>query len=79
MHFYKRKTLANHSVILRHLHFTPKQINVTLKQLKQLGYDYDVNNIALTSTDQLIELKIQDVILPINCIKLLFNVSYCFQ
>ena len=49
-------------------HFTPKQINVTIKQLKELGYDYDVNNVDLTSTDQLIELKIQDVILPADCI-----------
>ena len=56
-------------------HFTPKQINVTIKQLKDLGYNYDVNNVDLTSTDQLIELKIQDVILPVDCIKLLFNVS----
>jgi len=45
-------------------HFKPKEINVSIEKLKELGYDKDIHNLELTNNDQILELKPQDVILP---------------
>lgn len=45
-------------------HFKPKEIKTSFEKLKQLGYDKDVYGVPLTSDDQLLELKPQDIILP---------------
>ncbi|MHA1686884.1 MAG: DNA polymerase II large subunit [Candidatus Heimdallarchaeaceae archaeon] len=44
-------------------HFKPCEIGISLDKLKQLGYSHDVNGNPLVSTDQIVEIKIQDVIL----------------
>ncbi len=45
-------------------HFKPKEIKTCISKLKELGYTADIHNRELTSEDQLLELKPQDVILP---------------
>ena len=45
-------------------HFKPKQIGVDIEKLKQLGYDKDCFGKELTDINQIIELKVQDIILP---------------
>ena len=45
-------------------HFKPKEINTSLEKLKWLGYHHDIYGEELTDTDQLLELKPQDIILP---------------
>ena len=45
-------------------HFKAKEIGSSIKKLKELGYKNDVDGKELVSNDQLIELKVQDVILP---------------
>lgn len=47
-------------------HFTPREVGTSIKKLKELGYDKDVEGRELIREDQILELKIQDVILP-NC------------
>lgn len=45
-------------------HFKPKEIGTSVEMLKKLGYLKDVKGKELTNEDQVLELKIQDVILP---------------
>ncbi len=47
-------------------HFKPKEINISIEKVKELGYDKDIDGKKLTNNNQIIELKPQDVILP-NC------------
>ncbi|MGQ9680017.1 MAG: DNA polymerase II large subunit [Candidatus Bathyarchaeia archaeon] len=48
-------------------HFKPSEIGVPLERLKSLGYSKDVRGAPLESPDQILELKIQDIILPEGC------------
>jgi DNA polymerase II large subunit len=48
-------------------HFRPSEIGVSVEQLKQLGYVHDINGEALTDQNQICELKIQDIIIPVKC------------
>ncbi|MDY6770317.1 MAG: DNA polymerase II large subunit [Candidatus Nanohaloarchaea archaeon] len=45
-------------------HFRPREIDVSVERLRELGYEEDVNGEELTSEDQLLELKYQDIIIP---------------
>ena len=45
-------------------HFKSKEIGTSIEKLKKLGYTHDAKGEELVNEDQVIELKIQDVILP---------------
>ena len=45
-------------------HFKPKEIGTSIEKLKQLGYFKDIKGQELVDTNQILELKPQDVILP---------------
>lgn len=45
-------------------HFKPKEIGTSVKRLRELGYDKDINGNELTNEDQLLEIMPQDIILP---------------
>jgi len=45
-------------------HFKPSWIGTSIEKLKELGYTTDVNGVPLTNIDQLLELRLQDVIIP---------------
>lgn len=45
-------------------HFKPREIGTNIERLHELGYATDIKGVPLTSTDQVLELKPQDVILP---------------
>jgi DNA polymerase II large subunit len=47
-------------------HFKPKEIEVSLSKLKELGYTKDCNGAELINEDQILELKPHDIILPCN-------------
>jgi len=49
-------------------HFKPKEIGITVAQAKELGYDCDDEN-------QVLELKPQDVVIPMNCTEKLVNTT----
>ncbi|MEX2059519.1 MAG: DNA polymerase II large subunit, partial [Nitrosopumilaceae archaeon] len=55
-------------------HFKPSWIGTSIEKLKELGYTHDAKEIPLTSTDQIIELRMQDVIIPYESAKYLINV-----
>lgn len=56
-------------------HFTPKEIGTSVEKLKKLGYKYDADGKALTKEDQMIELLVQDIVLPDFCGDYLLKVS----
>ncbi|MFH0926950.1 MAG: DNA polymerase II large subunit, partial [Candidatus Micrarchaeota archaeon] len=56
-------------------HFTPKEIYVPHKKLKELGYTHDIYGKALSSDEQMLSIKPQDVILPFDGADYFFNVS----
>ncbi len=45
-------------------HFKPKEIKTSIETLRQLGYKKDIYGAELADSDQILELKPQDVILP---------------
>ncbi|MGI0097250.1 MAG: DNA polymerase II large subunit, partial [Nitrosopumilaceae archaeon] len=55
-------------------HFKPSWIGTSIEKLKELGYTHDAMEIPLTSTDQIIELRMQDVIIPFESAKYLINI-----
>ena len=48
-------------------HFKPSWIGTTPQKLRDLGYAQDINGKSLEDPDQMVELKIQDVIIPKEC------------
>lgn len=47
-------------------HFKPKEIEVSIEKLKELGYEKDTNGMDLENEEQILELKPHDIILPCN-------------
>jgi len=45
-------------------HFIPKEVGTPIERLIELGYEKDINGKELTSPDQILEIKPQDLILP---------------
>lgn len=45
-------------------HFKPKEIGSSIEKLIELGYDTDIYGMPLEKDDQILEMKVQDVILP---------------
>lgn len=45
-------------------HFKPKEIKASVEKLRELGYLEDIHHCVLTHSDQLLELRPQDIILP---------------
>ena len=56
-------------------HFKPSWIGISIEKLKELGYTHDVNrNSSQLTLNKLIELRMQDVIIPFESGKYLVNV-----
>ena len=45
-------------------HFKPKEIQTNIEKLKEMGYEKDIYGKYLTDSNQILELKPQDIILP---------------
>ncbi|MCL2287932.1 MAG: DNA polymerase II large subunit [Candidatus Bathyarchaeota archaeon] len=45
-------------------HITPIEIGVSVKKLRSLGYRYDIYGAELICPEQILELKLQDVVIP---------------
>ncbi|MHA1970961.1 MAG: DNA polymerase II large subunit [Candidatus Thorarchaeota archaeon] len=56
-------------------HFTPKEIGVPVNRLRDLGYLIDYDGAPLVSEDQVVELKVQDLVIPENCADYLLRVG----
>ncbi len=56
-------------------HFKLKWNTSSIQKLKELGYTRDYLGRELVSADQLVELLMQDIVLPLDCSKHLLNVA----
>ncbi len=56
-------------------HFKPCEINVSIEKLKELGYDKDIYGNPIIDENQVIELKVQDVIIPNSCAEYFVNAT----
>ena len=56
-------------------HFRPKEIGASIKQLNDMGYTHDYTGNVLTRSDQICELKVQDVVIPKKCGKYFVRVA----
>ncbi|MEM2126161.1 MAG: hypothetical protein QXQ53_07180, partial [Candidatus Methanosuratincola sp.] len=48
-------------------HFKPAEAHVSIEKLRELGYTEDVFGRELKTPDQILELKVQDIIVPKSC------------
>ena len=56
-------------------HFRPREIGASIETLKKLGYTRDIYGDPLTSEDQILELKVQDIIISKHAGDYLLRVS----
>jgi DNA polymerase II large subunit len=56
-------------------HFRPSWIGTSLEKLKKLGYTVDIDGNPITNNDQILELRMQDVIIPYECGQYLVQTS----
>ena len=75
VHIFKDGTARFDATDVPITHFYPKEIGVSVEKLKRMGYDKDYLGKELTSEEQLLELKHQDVILNRRGAEYLLNIS----
>lgn len=56
-------------------HFKPSEIGVSAEKLRGFGYLYDHNDEPLTKQEQVCELKVQDVVIPLKCAEYFVRVA----
>jgi len=56
-------------------HFRAREIGVSVRRLRQLGYSHDIGGEPLTSSDQTCELRVQDVVIPMECVEYFVGVA----
>lgn len=54
-------------------HFKPEEINVPVEKLKELGYEKDIHGKPVENQYQIIELKVQDIIVSKDCAEYLLK------
>ncbi len=72
---FKDATIRHDSTDLPLTHFIPKEVGVTVEKLLEMGYDNDAYGNPIKNEDQIIELKVQDVVISNNCGEYLVNVA----
>ena len=56
-------------------HFRPAEVGIDVETAKSLGYDKDHLGKELTDPDQLLELRVQDVVIPDSCVDYIINTT----
>ena len=64
---FKDGTVRHDSTDLPLTHFIPKEIGVTVEKLLEMGYEKDCYGNPIESEDQIIELRVQDIVISDNC------------
>ncbi|MDD1764138.1 MAG: DNA polymerase II large subunit, partial [Methanobacteriaceae archaeon] len=72
---FKDATIRHDSTNLPLTHFTPHEIKVSPQKLRELGYIYDIHGEELESEDQVVEIRIQDLVISNNCAEYLVKVA----
>ncbi len=56
-------------------HFRPREVGLTVEKARELGYEHDYLGNPLVSGDQVLELKVQDILIPKSAKEYLFRVA----
>ena len=56
-------------------HFRPREVGMSVERLRELGYERDCEGAPLERDDQLVELKVQDIILSNACAEYFLRAS----
>jgi DNA polymerase II large subunit len=72
---FKDATIRHDSTNLPLTHFIPREIGVTPQKLLELGYTNDIHGNMIEDPEQMVEIKIQDVVISENCAEYLIMVS----
>ena len=64
---FKDGTIRHDSTDLPLTHFVPKEIGVTVEKLLEMGYEKDCYGNPIENEDQIIELRVQDIVISDNC------------
>jgi len=56
-------------------HFKPKEVDTPIEKLREMGYQKDINGKSLINENQILELKVQDIILSDDCAKYFIKVA----
>ncbi|OLS25708.1 MAG: DNA polymerase II large subunit [Candidatus Heimdallarchaeota archaeon LC_2] len=75
LHVFRDGTIRYDATDAPLTHFYPYEIGVSVNKLKELGYEKDYLGKSIQTEDQLIELKVQDIIPNVSCISHLISVS----
>ncbi|MDO5848592.1 MAG: DNA polymerase II large subunit [Methanobrevibacter sp.] len=72
---FKDATIRHDSTDLPLTHFIPKEIGVTVEKLLEMGYEHDCYGQPIERDDQIVELRVQDVVISDNCADYLVRVA----
>ncbi|MEM1583562.1 MAG: DNA polymerase II large subunit [Nitrososphaerota archaeon] len=75
LYVYKDGTIRFDATNAPLTHFKPSQIGTPIDKLRELGYTHDIFGEPLTSPNQILELRIQDIIIPRRAAEHLLRVS----
>ena len=64
---FKEGTIRHDSTDLPLTHFIPSEIGVSVDKLLEMGYENDCYGNPIENEDQIIELKVQDLVVSTNC------------
>ena len=64
---FKDGTIRHDSTDLPLTHFIPKEIGVTVEKLLEMGYEKDCYGNPIENEEQIIELRVQDIVISDNC------------
>ena len=64
---FKDGTIRHDSTDLPLTHFIPREIGVSVEKLLEMGYEKDCYGEPIESIDQIIELRVQDIVISDNC------------
>lgn len=73
---FKDATIRHDSTDLPLTHFIPREIDVSIGKLRDLGYTHDIKGEELINDDQVVELRIQDLVISEACAEYLMRVSH---
>ena len=68
-------TIRHDSTDLPLTHFIPKEVGATVEKLREMGYEHDCYGKPLERDDQIVELKVQDIVISDNCGDYFVNVA----
>ena len=64
---FKDGTIRHDSTDLPLTHFVPREIGVTVEKLHEMGYEKDCYGNPIENIDQIVELRVQDIVISDNC------------